>query len=272
MVSDMTTPEAITRACVRCGGSLEGFRPHRKICGNCVVPSRSPEARQAQHAKSRKPKSCTRCGADMELGTHKRLCPTCRATPDPRCKKCKQVKPLSKFSRDTSRPSGYFPWCSDCAGEGIAAGKFQNPEDEPNGHICPLCDTVVRGHKNRRFDSATCKDRVKSLKTKFNLEVEQYRALVDATGGRCPICQNRVTQWHVDHDHKTRKVTGVVCSACNIGPLAMTYHNIELIDRLRTYLKFTPAESLGIEALAPEDQNRPSQLHRVWARGGRRGS
>jgi hypothetical protein len=258
------------RSCIRCFGSLEGYRSHRKICGKCVPPSRSPGARNAEYLSKRVARKCKQCQVDLELGTRKQLCDTCRETPNPRCKKCKKVRPLSMFSRDTSRPSGYFPWCSDCAGEARADGKFQNPDDPLNGHICPLCDTPVRGSGNRRFDSMTCKERVRSLKRNFNLEVSEYRELVDATGGRCPICTNRPTQWHVDHNHKTRRVTGVVCQACNVGSLAMTYHDIEYVRRLLAYLESTPADQLGIEALAPEGSNKPSMLHKKWGFRGKR--
>lgn len=258
------------RLCIRCQGSLEGYRPHRKICSKCVPPSRSPEARNAQYLASRPTKKCKQCESEMDPTSRKRLCDKCRETPDPRCKKCKQVRPLSMFSRDSTRPSGYFPWCSDCAGQAVAEGRFQNPNDELNGHVCPLCDTPVRGHKNRRFDSTTCKDRVSSLKKNFNLDVADYRSLVHATGGRCPICRNRPTQWHVDHDHKTRKVTGVVCSSCNVGSLAMTFHDVEYVRRLLAYLEKTPASTLGIEALAPEGANKPSSLHKKWGFRGKR--
>lgn len=265
----MNNNENAIRSCIRCGGSLEGYRAHRKICSSCVPPSRSSEARSASYMKNRVPRKCSQCGADIDLGSRKKMCETCRSTPNPRCKKCKQVKPLSRFPRDSSRPSGYFPWCTDCQGESTAVGKFQNPDDEPNGHICPVCDTVVRGHANRRFDSMTCKDKASSLRTRFGLEVAEYRALVEETGGRCPICQNRVTQWHVDHNHKTRLVTGVVCSACNVGSLAMTFHDVGYVRRLLAYLEETPASRLGIEAVASDDANRPSNLHKKWGWGNR---
>lgn len=184
-----------------------------------------------------------------------------------KCKKCKKVKAASSFVNDESRIDGKFPWCKDCQSEHVSGHKFQNAEDELNGFICPLDDTPIRGHKNRRFCSTACKDRVKSLKQKFNLEVGQYRALVDSTGGRCPLCGNRVHQWHVDHNHRTGLVTAVVCAACNVGPLAMTYHDVDFVRRLLDFLENTPAQKLGIVAIAPEGQNRPSNLHKIWARG-----
>ena len=183
-----------------------------------------------------------------------------------KCKKCKKTKAASSFVNDESRVDGKFPWCVECQKTYSQDRKFQNPEDELNGNTCPLDDTPVRGHKNRKFCSTYCKDRVRSLWNKFGLTVEQYRLLVAATDGKCPLCLNRVHTWHVDHNHRTRKVTGVVCAACNVGALASTYHDVEYARRVLHFLEETPAERLGVEALAPEGADRPSNLHKLWRR------
>lgn len=206
-----------------------------------------------------KQRQCS-CGKDIPLGSKARLCDECRATPNLRCKRCRKVRPVSRFSRDATRPSGLFPWCMDCQRQSTA--KFQNPEDLPTGHICPLCDTPIRGHANRRFCSQTCRNRVADLRTRFGLEVSDYKRLVADTGGRCPICKKRATQWHVDHNHTTSKVTGVVCGGCNVGPLAYSLHSVELVESLLAYLLRTPAERLGIDATASRSE--PSTLHKRW--------
>jgi Recombination endonuclease VII len=221
---------------------------------------------------TRIPRKCTQCDVDIELGSKKRLCPTCRATPNPRCKKCKKVKPLSRFSHDSSRPSGYFPWCMDCQIAGVRSGAWQNPEDELNGHICPMDDVPIRGHRNRRFCSNTCKDRTQALQRKYGLTVPQFRALVESTGGECPICKNHATQWHVDHNHTTRLVMGVVCSACNVGALADTYHDADMIRRLLLFITDSPASQLGIESYAPEGSDHPSNFHKTWGYKSKKGN
>jgi len=35
-----------------------------------------------------------------------------------------------------------------------------------------------------------------------------------AQGGICPICQERPAV-HVDHDHSTKRVRGILCEQCN---------------------------------------------------------
>jgi hypothetical protein len=187
-----------------------------------------------------------------------------------RCSHCKQVKGKTKFSRDSSRKTGYFPWCMECQMAHGKAHRFQDETAEPNGHICPVDDRIVRGAKNRRFCSSRCKEKVQSLRRNFALTIEEYRALVDATGGRCPICKKRPTEWHVDHDHGSGLVMGVVCSACNIGALATTYHDPEFVVRLLEFLTHSPATELGIQRQVPERAKKPSQLHRRWSYAARK--
>lgn len=183
---------------------------------------------------------------------------------DRRCKRCKKVKAESSFSNDSSRVDGKFPWCKECQTSYAGETKFQDPTAELNGYFCPLDDTPIRGHKNRRFCSATCKERVGTLREKYGLTVEQYREMVDATGGKCPLCLNRIHLWNVDHAHKTGQVLGVVCTRCNVGALAMTYHDVEYTKRLLDFLENPPAAALGINVTVPEGTSKPSNLHKVW--------
>jgi endogenous inhibitor of DNA gyrase (YacG/DUF329 family) len=177
------------------------------------------------------------------------------------------VKPLSAFSHDSTRPSGYFPWCKKCQGDGVKAGAWQDETADLNGNVCPLCDTPIRGHRNRKFCSNSCKDRVSTIRNKYRLTVEEYRKLVDDTGGRCPICGDRPTVWQIEHDHNTGSVTGVTCSPCNIGLLAYSNHDVSRVESLLSYLKNTPASRLGIDAKVPSDYDQKSNLHKRWKYG-----
>lgn len=181
-------------------------------------------------------------------------------TPRRRCKRCKKVHATSKFSNDKTRADGKFPWCMRCQKENQLP--FQNPDDPLNGHICPMCDTPCRGHANRRFCSRGCKERKQGLKINYGLTPQQYKTMVADTGGTCPICGKHPTQWQVDHDHRTGKITGVVCAACNVGALAMTYHDTAFVKRLLDYLKKPPAERVGVHVTAPKTH--PSKLHKRW--------
>lgn len=69
--------------------------------------------------------------------------------------------------------------------------------------------------------------RASNLKMKYGLTLEQFDALLLTQGGTCAICQSadpkskngasRPGQFHVDHDHTTGAVRGLLCSPCNTG-------------------------------------------------------
>lgn len=62
------------------------------------------------------------------------------------------------------------------------------------------------------------KERAKRLK-RYGMRPEDYQAMFDAQGGVCAICgsDNKGRRLHVDHDHKTGKVRGLLCTGCNVG-------------------------------------------------------
>lgn len=185
-----------------------------------------------------------------------------------RCKRCKEVKGDTHFSRDATRSTGHFPYCKSCQMQTTTA--FQDEDQPLNGFTCPLDGVPIRGHKNRRFCSLSCKERVAALRLKYGMDVADYLRLIEATGGVCPICLKRPTVWQVDHDHRTRMAVGVVCLRCNVGSLASTYHDTAYVERLLDYLKHTPCDRLGIVAQAPEGKTQPSNLHKVWGHQAKR--
>ena len=53
----------------------------------------------------------------------------------------------------------------------------------------------------------------------YGLTPEAYQALHDGQGGTCAVCSIRETKrsLHVDHDHVTGRVRGLLCNSCNRG-------------------------------------------------------
>lgn len=52
------------------------------------------------------------------------------------------------------------------------------------------------------------------------INVEDAREALRAHDGRCACCgspDHRGRGWQMDHDHKTGKVRGILCSRCNLG-------------------------------------------------------
>lgn len=55
--------------------------------------------------------------------------------------------------------------------------------------------------------------------SRYGLTVEAYQQMVEQQGGVCKICgrppSDRWKRLHVDHDHSTGKVRGLLCHKCN---------------------------------------------------------
>ncbi len=111
------------------------------------------------------------------------------------CSKCREVKLRSQFHRDKKRRDGLTPQCSAC----VKAN---------NEALWPLRrDKVRRQEKLRRA-------------RRLGLSPEEYDALVDRHNGRCGICQgapNGIGGLHIDHDHASGKVRGLLCHSCNVS-------------------------------------------------------
>lgn len=67
------------------------------------------------------------------------------------------------------------------------------------------------------------KDRVRdaNLRKKYGIGVKEFEALLEAQGGGCAICGTTVNpqrgkSMHLDHDHKTGAVRGILCHPHNV--------------------------------------------------------
>ena len=76
----------------------------------------------------------------------------------------------------------------------------------------------------------------------YGLTVEAYEALLAAQGGVCAICRRppaadgRQKRLHVDHDHATDAVRGLLCSNCNTA-LGLLDDDVDRIAAAIFYLR-----------------------------------
>lgn len=68
------------------------------------------------------------------------------------------------------------------------------------------------------------KGRDKNLRQCYGLTLDEYEQLAEIQNRKCAICgcEQRPDamgrdRLHVDHDHETGRVRGLLCSGCNIG-------------------------------------------------------
>jgi len=59
-------------------------------------------------------------------------------------------------------------------------------------------------------------DRKSHLKRTYGLTLEDFDAMLAAQGGGCAICGKPDVD-HIDHDHRTGQVRGILCFRCNVA-------------------------------------------------------
>lgn len=110
------------------------------------------------------------------------------------CTKCGQTKPLTEFFRNRCNgPEARRSDCKSCNQAKYADWSRRNPI------------------KRRAIDR----------KHKYGITQEQFEALFKSQDGACAICLTKDDfgrgAIHVDHDHKTGGVRGLLCVRCNAG-------------------------------------------------------
>lgn len=136
-------------------------------------------------------------------------------------------------------------WCSGC--------QSYVPLFYVSGSRCKGCNSKAAhaGHVERTY----------------GITGEQYQQLLDWQGGRCFICGQvpRVRRLAVDHDHRTGRVRGLLCSndehGCNVQ-LRRLLNDVEMAKRALAYVTKHPLDRM-LEG-EPGVQRTPKPD--VWAR------
>ena len=105
------------------------------------------------------------------------------------CGKCKRELLFSQFHKDTDRPFGLSWDCRDCR----------------NAKMRQHFQTTEAKKKRRGWDLARY----------YGITHEQYESMVIKQEGCCLICRAATNSLHVDHDHASGKVRGLLCNNCN---------------------------------------------------------
>ena len=105
-----------------------------------------------------------------------------------RCAECGEIKRLDAFAINRSQPHGVGAYCLSC-------------------HNQIVRENAIAVHGSTRS---------KHLKARYGLTADEVAVMVEAQGGTCAICQVKPAE-HVDHDHETGDVRGILCFTCNVG-------------------------------------------------------
>jgi hypothetical protein len=168
-------------------------------------------------------------------------------TPVKKCPDCKETKPLSEFTLNKRRPDGRGTYCRPCFNvrsrahrEALAAREGREIKRRrlvpPGMKYCPRCQQELpidafgsnrSSHDGRTAYCRICHHEVSRenakrlygstrdyhLRRRYGLTSADVDAMIEAQGGTCAVCPGEPQ--HVDHDHETGLVRGILCFNCN---------------------------------------------------------
>jgi len=77
------------------------------------------------------------------------------------------------------------------------------------------------------------------LMHRYGLTIEDYNYILEQQGGVCEICRKPVSEFnkrlHVDHDHNTGVIRGLICSSCNLM-LGHAKDNVNILGNAILYI------------------------------------
>jgi hypothetical protein len=75
-----------------------------------------------------------------------------------------------------------------------------------------------KAYNRRQMENAKKNQRCVHLKYEYNLSMDDFASLLQSQDNKCAICQDPFSKTpHVDHDHTTGKIRGLLCNNCNAG-------------------------------------------------------
>lgn len=113
-----------------------------------------------------------------------------------------------------------------------SATKYQKYKDKIKARTLAYKRANPEKHALHKFKSV--------LKLKFKITFEQYLLIFSQQNGKCSICsvtlvlRNKNT--HLDHNHTTGKIRGILCKFCNNG-LGFFYDSPEKLRNAAIYLE-----------------------------------
>jgi hypothetical protein len=212
-----------------------------------------------------------------------------------RCRDCGEWKPIEEFQSNSRRPGGRGSYCKPCFNKRAKASyakrvmaehgrEVRQPREVPDGHrYCPDCQAIkslaefplnragrgghgryckpchnVKGRENREKNYGTTREY--RLRYRYGIGEKDVAELLAEQGGVCAIC-GAADPEHVDHDHETGYIRGILCFNCN-GGLGQFRDDVDYLTNAIDYLRGTTCRALihpGVyKVLSPRRGRHPS--------------
>lgn len=129
-----------------------------------------------------------------------------------KCPACLIVKSLDEYYNYVAAKDGKQGTCKSCQRIKTNKRRAANPSKHR--------ELTKRWRINNPDDSKAI-NRRSTLKRLYGITPEIVDDMLLSQSNRCAICKSEHPgskgSWHIDHDHSSGKVRGLLCHYCNIG-------------------------------------------------------
>jgi len=159
-----------------------------------------------------------------------------------KCSICGIEKPLTEFYKEKTGWGGYRSDCKACFA-GRSKKNYAKNREREIARVKKWQEENRERHlgmqrKRRSTPEYKAREREAHLKRKFGITAAQYDAMLASQGGVCAICGDAPkddVSLHVDHEHGSGRVRGLLCMRCN-NALGLLKEDEELLWSALTYL------------------------------------
>ena len=158
-----------------------------------------------------------------------------------KCTDCSNTKPVSDFHGKGVSSKGvkkYQSYCRSCANKRRRVRESKDLFLKEKRQKYAQKSNKQRTKESRKLEH----DYFKEVKTLYGITKEQYLTLLKDQHNSCAICFIDFTNWsskrrpHIDHDHETGVIRGILCGPCNMG-IGQLKDSVDLLESAVRYLK-----------------------------------
>lgn len=157
------------------------------------------------------------------------------------CARCGEARTADEFRREPRASDGLHSWCKPCVRVYDREGKRRRYERKrpivaAGFKHCMRCQEILpvdafgpnraredglqeycRPCKRSYANALYARTRAQTLH-RYGLTLEDFDRMFAEQDGRCAACDGRSEKrLHIDHDHSTGRIRGLLCENCNLG-------------------------------------------------------
>ena len=114
------------------------------------------------------------------------------------CTQCNIAQPLDRFHKKRASADGHQEKCKTC--------RSKNSKKHYHDNI-----DAIKAQRTPEIR------RRWNIKYKYGITIEEYESMLADQDNKCCICKKTMDKPVIDHDHKTLKIRGILCSNCNVA-------------------------------------------------------